>query len=87
MLNERIAGPRSRDLLERVSRDDFSEAGFRFFRARPVEIGKSPALALRVSYVGELGWELHHPLEHQAVLYDLLTAGRPAPVEAALEVA
>jgi dimethylglycine dehydrogenase len=67
-----IAGPRSRDLLERVSRDDFSNDGFRFFRARAVDVGMSPVLALRVSYVGELGWELHHPLEHQAVLYDLL---------------
>ncbi|HJU47485.1 MAG TPA: glycine cleavage T C-terminal barrel domain-containing protein, partial [Gaiellaceae bacterium] len=69
-----VAGPRSRELLQRISSADFANASFPFFRARRVEIGKSPVLALRVSYVGELGWELHHPLEHQAVLYDLLFA-------------
>jgi dimethylglycine dehydrogenase len=67
-----LAGPLSRELLHRVSADDFANEAFPFFRARRVEIGKSPVLALRVSYVGELGWELHHPLEHQTVLYDLL---------------
>jgi dimethylglycine dehydrogenase len=67
-----IAGPRSRELLQRVSGDDFSNGVFPFFRARDVQLGKSPALALRVSYVGELGWELHHPIEHQSALYDLL---------------
>jgi dimethylglycine dehydrogenase len=67
-----IAGPRSRELLQRVSRGDFSNEAFPFFRAREVQLGTCPALALRVSYVGELGWELHHPIEHQAALYDLL---------------
>ncbi len=67
-----IAGPRSRELLERVSRDDFSNQGFRFFRARHVEVGRVRALAMRVSYVGELGWELHHPIEEQRTLYELL---------------
>jgi dimethylglycine dehydrogenase len=67
-----IAGPRSRELLQRVSRDDFSNEGFPFFRARDVEIGRARMLALRVSYVGELGWELHHPIEEQRPLYDLL---------------
>jgi dimethylglycine dehydrogenase len=69
-----VAGPRSRELLQRISSADFANTSFPFLRARRVEIGKSPVLALRVSYVGELGWELHHPLEHQAVLYDLLFA-------------
>ncbi len=69
-----IAGPRSRELLQRVSADDFSHEGFRFFTARHVDLGSCRALALRVSYVGELGWELHHPLEQQCTLYDLLFA-------------
>ena len=69
-----IAGPNARELLQRVSDDDFSTDAFPFFRARAVELGKVPALALRVSYVGELGWELHHAIEHQTVLYDLLFA-------------
>jgi dimethylglycine dehydrogenase len=67
-----LAGPKSRELLERVSRDDFSNRGFPFFRARYVEIGRVRVLAMRVSYVGELGWELHHPIEEQRTLYDLL---------------
>ena len=69
-----VAGPRSRELLQRVSRDDFSAEGFRFFRARHVEIGLARVLALRVSYVGELGWELHHPIEAQRPLYEALVA-------------
>ena len=48
------------------------QRGFPFFRARHVEIGRTRVLALRVSYVGELGWELHHPIETQRALYDLL---------------
>jgi dimethylglycine dehydrogenase len=67
-----LAGPKSRELLERVSRDDFSNQGFPFFRARHVEVGRVRVLAVRVSYVGELGWELHHPIEEQRALYDLL---------------
>jgi dimethylglycine dehydrogenase len=67
-----LAGPRSRELLQRVSGDDLSNAGFPFFRARHIDVGGHRVLALRVSYVGELGWELHHPLEQQRALYDLL---------------
>jgi dimethylglycine dehydrogenase len=69
-----IAGPRSRELLQRVSRDDLSNEGFRFFRARHIEVGRSRVLAVRVSYVGELGWELHHPIEQQGALYETLSA-------------
>ena len=67
-----LAGPRSRDLLQRLSRDDLSREAFPFFRARHVEVAGAKMLALRVSYVGELGFELHHPLELQSVLYDRL---------------
>jgi dimethylglycine dehydrogenase len=67
-----IAGPRSRQLLQRVSSADFSNQGFPFFRARRVEVGRTSLLAARVSYVGELGWELHHPIEAQRTLYDVL---------------
>jgi dimethylglycine dehydrogenase len=67
-----VAGPRSRELLRRVSGDDLSDEGFPFFRARHVELGRARVLALRASYVGELGWELHHPIEQQRYLYDLL---------------
>jgi dimethylglycine dehydrogenase len=67
-----IAGPRSRELLQRISGGDFSHDGFRFFTCRHVELGRARVLALRVSYVGELGWEIHHPLEQQRYLYDRL---------------
>ncbi|HST25035.1 MAG TPA: FAD-dependent oxidoreductase [Gaiellaceae bacterium] len=67
-----LAGPRSRELLQRLSRDDLSAEAFPFFRARHLEVGRARVLALRVSYVGELGYELHHPLEQQRYLYDLV---------------
>jgi len=69
-----IAGPRSRDLLQALTTSDCSNAAFRFFRCRELGIGMAPVRALRVSYVGELGYELHHPLEYQRHLYDLLMA-------------
>ncbi len=55
-----------------LARRFLQREGFRFFRARHVEVGRARVLALRVSYVGELGWELHHPIEAQRALYDLL---------------
>ena len=67
-----LAGPLSRELLQRLSRDDLSREAFPFFRARHVDVGGLDVMALRVSYVGELGYELHHPLELQRKLYDSL---------------
>jgi dimethylglycine dehydrogenase len=73
-----LAGPRSRELLEAVTGADCSRAAFGFFRCRELEVGMAPVRALRVSYVGELGYELHHPVEYQRHLYDrLLAAGEP----------
>jgi dimethylglycine dehydrogenase len=69
-----IAGPRSRDLLQALTRSDCSREAFRFFRCQELLVGMAPVRALRVSYVGELGYELHHPLEYQRHLYDLLMA-------------
>jgi glycine cleavage system aminomethyltransferase T len=71
-----IAGPRSRDLLARVCDHDLTNPGFPFFTAQEIEVGAVPTRAMRVSYVGELGWELHHPLEYQRSLYNtILEAG------------
>jgi glycine cleavage system aminomethyltransferase T/glycine/D-amino acid oxidase-like deaminating enzyme len=67
-----LAGPRSRELLSRLAREDVSREAFPFFRARHLEVAGMRLLVLRVSYVGELGYELHHPLELQRVLYDRL---------------
>jgi dimethylglycine dehydrogenase len=71
-----LAGPRSRELLQAVTRGDVSPEGFPFFRSRELEIGMTPVRALRLSFVGELGFELHHPVEYQRHLYDtILEAG------------
>jgi dimethylglycine dehydrogenase len=73
-----LAGPRSRELLQSLTDVDVSKEAFPFFRARPLRVASVPVLALRVSYVGELGFELHHPLEYQRALYDqLVEAGEP----------
>jgi dimethylglycine dehydrogenase len=73
-----LAGPRSRDLLRSLVEDDVSREAFPFFRARHLEVAGVPTLTLRVSYVGELGFELHHPVEHAAKLYERLReAGEP----------
>jgi dimethylglycine dehydrogenase len=67
-----LAGPRSRELLQRVTSDDISREELPFFAHRAIRVGHVPTRALRLSYVGELGFELHHPIEHQATLYELL---------------
>jgi dimethylglycine dehydrogenase len=67
-----LAGPRSRELLERVTDADLSSAAFPWLSGKPVNIGPAEAQALRVNFVGELGWELHHPIEMQNTIFDLL---------------
>ncbi|MCK1699424.1 FAD-dependent oxidoreductase [Bradyrhizobium sp. 144] len=72
-----IMGPRSRELLMRVSPADFSDAAFPFASAREIEIGYGMALACRMTFVGELGWELHIPAEQTLGVYDaVIAAGR-----------
>jgi heterotetrameric sarcosine oxidase gamma subunit len=71
-------GPRARDVLASVTPDDVSHAGFAFGTCREIEIGSSVVLASRISYVGELGWELHAPIEQGLRLWDTLwRAGQP----------
>lgn len=69
-----LAGPKARQVLERVSDDDWSNAAFPWLSGKEVVIGMAPVKALRVNFVGELGWELHHPLEMQNHLFDTLMA-------------
>jgi glycine cleavage system aminomethyltransferase T/glycine/D-amino acid oxidase-like deaminating enzyme len=70
-------GPRARSVLASVTRDDVSSEGFRFGTCRPVEIGGVAALASRISYVGDLGWELHLPMEQGCRVWDeLWSAGQ-----------
>jgi glycine cleavage system aminomethyltransferase T/glycine/D-amino acid oxidase-like deaminating enzyme len=65
-------GPRARDLLRSVTSDDVSHEGFPFGTCRVVEMGPLRVLASRISYVGDLGWELYVPMEEGARLWDLL---------------
>lgn len=74
-----LCGPRSRDILKRVTRDDVSNEGFPYMTCKEIFIGYAPVLALRITYVGELGWELHMPVEYAPYVYDLLRdAGKPS---------
>jgi len=73
-----IAGPKSRDVLKKVISDAdpstaLSNKRFPWLSARQIELGMCPVNAIRVAYTGELGWELHHPIEMQNYLWDLLT--------------
>jgi glycine cleavage system aminomethyltransferase T/glycine/D-amino acid oxidase-like deaminating enzyme len=73
-----IQGPSSRALLQSISQDDFSNQGFPFATAREVRIGYQTALAIRLTYVGELGWELYIPTPFALPVYDALIAAGPA---------
>ena len=73
-----IWGPRARDVVASATSDDVSNAGFPFGTCRTIELGGIPVLASRISYVGELGWELYVPMEQGQRLWDTLwEAGRP----------
>ncbi|WP_210604308.1 GcvT family protein [Brevibacterium oceani] len=70
-------GPKARDILGGLTSADVSHEGFRFGTARTIEIGSLPVLASRISYVGDLGWELYVPMESGLRLWDVLyEAGR-----------
>ncbi len=69
-----LAGPKSRQILHKVSCSDFSNEAFRWLTAQDILVGKAPVNAMRVNYVGELGWELHHPIEYQNHIFDVLFA-------------
>lgn len=73
-----VTGPRSRELLAGLTDASLEDAHFPFARARQLDVGWATALAVRVSFTGELGWELYVPVESAPVLYDqLIEAGRP----------
>ena len=74
-----VAGPKSRELLVSIINDAdpgtaLSNKRFPWLSARQIELGMCPVNAIRVAYTGELGWELHHPMEMQNYLFDLITA-------------
>ncbi|MFC0448500.1 GcvT family protein [Rhodococcus jostii] len=65
-------GPRARDVVEALSSDDFTNENFKYFRSKQVRIGGVPVTAMRLSYVGELGWELYTSADNGLRLWDLL---------------
>ncbi|WP_077490830.1 GcvT family protein [Sinomonas mesophila] len=65
-------GPLAREVIGKVSDDDLSNDGLRYFRAKEIHIGGIPVTAMRLSYVGELGWELYTSSEYGLKLWDLL---------------
>jgi len=67
-----VSGPKARDLMKKVSTDDFSNDNFKWLSSKKVDIGYAPCTAMRVNFVGELGWELHHPIEYQNHVFDKL---------------
>src|SRR4029077_11126004 len=67
-----LMGPRSRDILQAATHADVSNDVFPFGTQRVIGIAGCPVRALRVTYVGELGWELHLPVEYATTVYDVL---------------
>ena len=67
-----VAGPKARDLLSRLTDQDISAESFRFLRAREMKIGPANAIVIRISFTGDLGYEIYFPEEHQVALFDLL---------------
>jgi 4-methylaminobutanoate oxidase (formaldehyde-forming) len=67
-----LMGPNARKVLESLTMDDVSNSGFPFGSAREIKLAGAPVLALRVTYVGELGWELYVPTEFAVTVYDAL---------------
>ncbi len=77
-------GPRARDILQKVTQDNVSNAAFPYMTAKQITVGNIPALALRVTYVGELGWEFYAPTEYGQQLWNTLwEAGREFGLAAA----
>jgi 4-methylaminobutanoate oxidase (formaldehyde-forming) len=73
-----IQGPRSRELLQSLTSVDLSNEAFPFRTARSIDIGFARALCVRITYLGELGYELYVPTEQATHLYDRVLAGGPA---------
>jgi len=72
-----IQGPKSRDLLSNLTHADMSNEAFRFLTMQEIDIGYAPVKAIRVTFVGELGWELYIPTEFSLHVYDrIVEAGK-----------
>ena len=73
-----VAGPKSRELMQAVSDADFSNEAFPWLSGQFIDVGLANCRVARMNFVGELGWEIHHPLEMQNHIFDtLMEAGKP----------
>ncbi len=71
-----IAGPKSREVLSKITDADLSNDAFKWLSGKHISIGNAGTHALRLNFVGELGFELHHPIEHQNAIFDkIMEAG------------
>ena len=71
-----LAGPRSREVLQKITDTDLSNQSFRWLTGKHINVGWAQARCVRVNFVGELGWELHHPIEMQNYIFDqIMQAG------------
>ncbi|MCH9853077.1 MAG: FAD-dependent oxidoreductase [Alphaproteobacteria bacterium] len=68
-----LAGPNARKLLRKITDANVENDGFKWLTGQAISVGYAPdVMAMRVNYVGELGWELHHPIEYQNHIFDLI---------------
>ncbi|MGQ9647702.1 MAG: GcvT family protein [Thermodesulfobacteriota bacterium] len=73
-----LCGPQARNILKQLTKDDISNESFPYMTCKQITLGYAPVLAIRITYVGELGWELHLPTEYALHVYDALwEAGKP----------
>ncbi|SLN42487.1 GcvT family protein [Oceanibacterium hippocampi] len=67
-----LVGPRARDILQKLTRTDLSNEAFPWLTGQQILVGHAPCRAMRINFVGDLGWELHHPIEYQRAIYNAL---------------
>ena len=67
-----LVGPKSRNVLSQLTSESLDNKNFPWLKGKEIEINKVPVRALRINYMGELGWELHHPMKQMESLYDAI---------------
>ena len=67
-----LVGPKSRKVLSQLTSESLDNKDFPWLKGKEIEINKVPVRALRINYMGELGWELHHPMKQMEPLYDAI---------------
>ena len=67
-----LVGPKSRNILSQLTSEDLGNKNFPWLKGKEIDINKIPTRALRINYMGELGWELHHPINQMESLYDAI---------------